>query len=156
MLNYWLKPIHSSDMSIIQKFLTNQIASNEIIIVMTPYCPTPKHLQEGVNLLSLMTFGESKCPGYLYINWNFSPKHYSDVRWCASKWTLGHRRKKREGGYNTSSPILFHYPIFFKQSLTRKEHLLNIIYRVFSLSNELDEENIQTNVVAMLHTDCIW
>ena len=44
--------IHSSDMSIIQKFLTNQIASNEIIIVMTPYCPTPQHLlhmQEGVN-----------------------------------------------------------------------------------------------------------
>ena len=55
-------------MSIIQKFLTNQIASNEIIIVMTPYCPTTQHLlhmQEGVNLLSLMTFDESKCPGYL-------------------------------------------------------------------------------------------
>ena len=31
--------IHSSDMSIIQKFLTNQIVANEIIIVMTPYCP---------------------------------------------------------------------------------------------------------------------
>ena len=48
-------------MSIIQKFLTNQIASNEIIIVMTPYCPTTQHLlnmQEGVNLLSLMTFDE--------------------------------------------------------------------------------------------------
>ena len=60
--------IHSSDMSIIQKFLTNQIASNEIIIVMTPYCPTPQHLlhnQERVNLLILMTFDESKCPGYL-------------------------------------------------------------------------------------------
>ena len=44
--------IHSSDMSIKQKFLTNQIASNEIIIVMTPYCPTPQyllHMQEGVN-----------------------------------------------------------------------------------------------------------
>ena len=57
--------IHSSDMSIIQKFLTNQIASNEIIIVMTRYCPTPQHLlhmQEGFNLLSLITFGESKCP----------------------------------------------------------------------------------------------
>ena len=48
----WVTVIHSSDMSIIQKFLTNQIASNEIIIVMTPYCPTPQHLlhmQEGVN-----------------------------------------------------------------------------------------------------------
>ena len=68
MLNSRLKPIHSSDVSIIQKFLTNQIASNEIIIVMTPYCPTPQHLlhmQEGVNLLSLITLGESKRPGYL-------------------------------------------------------------------------------------------
>ena len=29
---------------------------------MTPYCPTPQHLlhmQEGVNLLSVKTFGES-------------------------------------------------------------------------------------------------
>ena len=55
-------------MSIIQKFLTNQIASNEIIIVMTPYCPTTQHLlhmQEGVNLLSLMPFDKSKCAGYL-------------------------------------------------------------------------------------------
>ena len=63
-----LQIIHSSDMSIIQKFLTNQIATHEIIIVMTPYCPTPQHLlqmQKGVNLLSLKTFGESKCPGYL-------------------------------------------------------------------------------------------
>ena len=45
-------------MSIIQKFLTNQIAANEIIIVMTPYCPTPQnflHMREGVNLLSLKT-----------------------------------------------------------------------------------------------------
>ena len=30
--------IHSSDMSIIQKFLTNQIADDEIIIVMMPSC----------------------------------------------------------------------------------------------------------------------
>ena len=62
------RAIHSFIMSIIQKFLTNQIASNEIIIVMTPYCPTPQHLlhmQEGVNLLSLMTVDESKCSGYL-------------------------------------------------------------------------------------------
>ena len=51
-LNKETMTIHSSDMSIIQKFLTNQIASDEIIIVMTPYCPTPQHLlhmQEGVN-----------------------------------------------------------------------------------------------------------
>ena len=59
--------IHSSDMSIIHRFLTNQIAANEIIIVTTPYCPTPQHLlhMQGVNLLSLMTFGESKCHVYL-------------------------------------------------------------------------------------------
>ena len=46
-------------MSFIQKLLTNQIASNEIIIVMMPYCPKPQHLlhmQEGMNLLSLMTW----------------------------------------------------------------------------------------------------
>ena len=40
-------------MSIVQKFLTNQIVANEIIIVMTPYCPT--QMQQGVNLLSLKT-----------------------------------------------------------------------------------------------------
>ena len=34
------KPIHTSDMSIIQKYLTNQIAADGIIIVITPYCPT--------------------------------------------------------------------------------------------------------------------
>ena len=32
--------IHSYDMSIIQQFLTNQTADDEIIIVMTPYCST--------------------------------------------------------------------------------------------------------------------
>ena len=70
--------IHSSDMSIIQKFPTNQIAANEIIIVMTPYCPTPQHLlhmQKGVNLLSLKTVDELKCPGYL----NFLLKLLSDA-----------------------------------------------------------------------------
>ena len=103
------------------------------------------HKQEGVNLLSFMTFGESKCPGYLNFLWNYSQMHYSDVRWCTSKWTLGNRRQKMGGGYNTSSPISFHYPIFFIQSLTRKWHLLDIIFVVFSLSNELDEEYIETN-----------
>ena len=46
-------------MLIIQKFLTNQIAANEIIILMTPYCPTPQHLlymQERLNLPILKTF----------------------------------------------------------------------------------------------------
>ena len=38
--------IRSSEISIIQKFLTNHIAANEIIILMTPYCPTPQHLSE--------------------------------------------------------------------------------------------------------------
>ena len=64
----------SFDMSIIQKFLTNQIASYEIIIVMTPYCPTPQHvlhMQEGFHLLRLMTFSESKCPGYLHFPFKF-------------------------------------------------------------------------------------
>ena len=100
--------IHSFNMSIIQKFWTNQIAAYEVIFVMMLYCPTPQHLlqmKEGVNLLSLKTFGESKCPGYLNFLWNYSQTHYSDVRWCTSKLTLGHRQKKRGGGSNnTSSP----------------------------------------------------
>ena len=33
-------PIHSFDVSVIQNFLINQIADDEIIIVMTPSCPT--------------------------------------------------------------------------------------------------------------------
>ena len=31
---------NSYDMSIIQKYLTNRIVGYEIIIVLTPYCPT--------------------------------------------------------------------------------------------------------------------
>ena len=76
------KRIHSSVFAIIQKFLTNQIAADEIIIVMAPYCPTPQHLlhlQEGVNLLCLKTFSESKCPGYQ----NFLLKLLPDaLQWC--------------------------------------------------------------------------
>ena len=55
-------------MSLIQKFLTDQIAADEIIIVMTPFCRTYQHLLhniQGVNLLGLKLFGESECPGYL-------------------------------------------------------------------------------------------
>ena len=75
-------PIDSCDMSIIQKCLTNQTAVNEIIIVMTPYCPTPQHLlhmYEGVSLLSLKTFGVSKCSGYLSFLLIYSQTHDSDV-----------------------------------------------------------------------------
>ena len=111
---YWKMGIQINnshrDMSIIQKFLTNQIAANEIIIVMTPYCPTPQHLlhiKEWVNLKSLKTFGESKCPWYLNALWNYSQTHYSIARWCTSKWTLGHRRKKMGGGDYWHSPSKF-------------------------------------------------
>ena len=45
-----------------------------------------------------------KCSGYLNFLWNYFRTHFIAVRWCTSKWTLGHRRKK-SGGYNTSSPI---------------------------------------------------
>ena len=45
-------------MSIIQKFLTNQIAADEIIIVMTPYCPT--HLTLGTYVRSEFI----KCEGF--------------------------------------------------------------------------------------------
>ena len=61
--------IHSSDMSIIQKFMTNQIAVDEIIIVMMPILSSHtlqiqgSIIQKG-NLLNLKGFGESKCPGY--------------------------------------------------------------------------------------------
>ena len=44
----------------------SECCKNEIIIVMTLYCPTLQHLlhmQNGVNLLSFKTFGQSKCPG---------------------------------------------------------------------------------------------
>ena len=81
--------IHSSDMSIILKFLTNQIAFNEIIIVMTPYCPTPQHLlhmQKG-----LMTFGESKSPGYLNFLWKYSQTHYNDAQ-VSERWTIDERK----------------------------------------------------------------
>ena len=132
-------------MSIIQKFLTNQIAANEIIIVMMPYCPTPQnllHIEKGMNLLSLKTFGESKCPGCLNFLWNYSQTHYRGMRWWTSKWTLGHRRKKRgEGGITPGLP--FHYPILFTTKLTRKLHFKTISV-VFSLSNKLDEEYIET------------
>ena len=133
--------IHNSDMLIIPKFLTNQIAANEIIISMTPYCPTPQHLlhmQKKVNFLSLKTFGESKCPGYLNFLWNYSQTHYSDVKWCTSKWRCA--IDERKGGSNNSPPISFHCTIFFIQSMTRKGHFLDMIFVLFSLSNELDEE----------------
>ena len=103
-----------------------QIASNHIIIVMTPYCTTPQHLlhmQEGVKLLSLKTFGESKCPGYLNCLWNYSQAHYTYGRWCTSKWTLGHNRKKNRGcitSHMISHFIIQYYPIFFISSRTRK------------------------------------
>ena len=126
--------IHSSDMSIIQKFLINQIASDEFIIFMTPYCPTPQHLhmQEGVNLLNFNDFW------WIKMSWipKFSLKFLSGalVMWddaqVSERWAIDERRGG--GGYNTLSPILFYYPIFFKQSLTIKEHLFNIIYVVWT------------------------
>ena len=84
--------------------------------------------------------------------WNYSQTHYSDVRWCTSKWTLGHRRKKRGGGYNTSSPISL--SIFF---IPRKFTFLKTISVVFSLSNELNEEYIETSyyIVYTPYTACI-
>ena len=88
---------------------------------MTPYCPTPQHLlhmQEGFNLLRLMTFSESQCPGYLNFLWNFSQTHYSDVRWCTSKWTLDNRLKKRGGGGITPR-LPFHF-IFLQQQQFNK------------------------------------
>ena len=63
------------------------------------------YMQNGVDLLSLKLFDESRCPGYLNFLWNYFRTHYIAVRWCTSKWTLGHRRKKG-GGYLTWSPIL--------------------------------------------------
>ena len=48
--------LHSSDMSIIQKCMVNQMA--DIIIAITLNCPTPQqllYLQEGVYLQSLKT-----------------------------------------------------------------------------------------------------
>ena len=133
-------------MSIIQRFLTNQIAANEIIIVMTPYCPTPQHLlhmQEGVNLLSFEIFDESKCHVYLNSLWNNSQTHYSDVRWCTSKWTVGHLDERKGGGDNTSSPIFIIQ--YFLYQAWQENYIFWTIFVVFSLSNEFDEEYIETN-----------
>ena len=119
---------------------------------MTPYCPTPQHLlhmQKEVNLLSfedcltLKKSGESKFPGYLKFLWNYSQTYYSDVRWCTSKWKLGHSRKKKGGGITPRLP--FHYPIFFKPSPTRKFIIFKTIFVLFSLSSERDEEYIETS-----------
>ena len=85
-----------------------------------PYCPTPQHLlhmQEGVNLLSLKTFGELKRPGYLNSLRNYSQTHNSDVRWCkiSSRYVID-KRKEGGGGYDTSSPISLS-SIFYYQAL---------------------------------------
>ena len=98
-------------------------------------------MHEGVNLLSLKLFGESKCPGYLNFIWNYFRTHYSDVRWCTRKWTLSHRRKKT-GGITRRIP--FSYLILFILSLTRN-CIFWTIFIVFSLSIELNEEYINTN-----------
>ena len=147
--------IHSSDMSIIQKFLTNQIDYNEIIIVMTQYCPTTQHLlhmQEGVNLLSLMTFNESKCAGYLNFLWNSSQTHYSDVRWCTSKWTLDYRRKKREGRgvLHLVSHFISLSNILYTKPDKKRTLLRHNIRRIF-----LVKWTGWRIVVTMLYMDCI-
>ena len=134
--------IHSSDMSIIQRFLTNQITANEIIIVITPYCPTPQHLlhMQGVNLLSLKTFDESKYNiTYTWILFEITLRRITVVRWCTRKWTLGHRRRKRGGG----SPISLSNIFYTKPD--KKITFFGTIFVVFSLSNELVKENIETN-----------
>ena len=118
-------------MSIIVKFLTNQTAAYEIIIAITPYCPTPQHLlhmQEGVNLLNLMTFGESKCPGHLLF-FEITLRRIT-VMWYYAQVSVRWAIDEIKGGYNTSSLISFHYPIFFIPSLTRKGHFLDNIRRI--------------------------
>ena len=80
----WYLCNSQSDMSIIQQFSTNQIAANEIIIVMTPYCPTPQHLlhlDEGVNLLSLKTFvNQNILDTYIKSSWPYYLQWY-EVGW---------------------------------------------------------------------------
>ena len=77
-----LRSIHSSDMSIIQKFLTNQIATNEIIIVVTPYCPTPQHL---LHMQKRDEFTKFEDFWSIKMSWmpKFSLKLLSDtLQWC--------------------------------------------------------------------------
>ena len=90
-----------------------------------------------MNLLSLKFFvNQNVLHGYLNCFWNYFRTQYIDVRWRTSK-TIEKRR--------CISPRLpFHYSITFIPSLTKKFHLL-ITFVVFSLSNELNEENIETN-----------
>ena len=75
--------------------------------------------------------------------WNYFRKHYIDVRWCNSNWTLGHKRKKRWGGGITTR-LPFHYIKHFIPSLIRKITFFRQYSCVF-LSNEMDDENIETN-----------
>ena len=86
-----------------------------------------RHIVPQLNtccILSLMTFDESKCAEYLNFLWIYSQTHYSDVRWFTSKWTLGHRRKKRGGGVYTPR-LPFHFIIqYFYTNPDRKRTLL--------------------------------
>ena len=43
------------------------------------------------------------------------------MRWCTSKWTLGNRRKKREGGITPRLP--FHYPNIFYTKPDKKIYI---------------------------------
>ena len=66
--------------------------------------------------------------------------------------TLRHRRKKR-GGYNTSSPISFHCTIFFIYSLTRKGHFFRHDIRRIFLVKWTGWRIIHRG---MLYKDCLY
>ena len=63
---------------------------------------------------------------------------------------------ERKGGYYTSSPISFHYPIFFIQSLTRKWHFLDKYSSYFPCQMNWIRNTSRQIVVAMLYMDCIY
>ena len=94
-------------------------------------------------------FGESKCPGNLNFLWNFFRTHYIAVRWCNSKWTLGHRRKG--GGYNTSSPILF-CNTFYRTPIKK----ITFFRKYSDLEEKCKETNCRSSVIILyIHGLCI-
>ena len=99
-------------------------------------------MEEGVILLSLNLVGEFRCSEYLYCLWNYFEKHYNDVRWFTSKWTLDHKRKKSGGGITSRLP--YHFS-FYTNPYKKITFLDNIFRTCISLSNELDEEYSKTN-----------
>ena len=97
----------------------------------------------------------TKFEAFLWIKMSWIPifsLKLPSKHWCAMmhKWTLDHSRKKRgRGGITTRLP--FHYLKRFIPSLIRKI-TFETIFIAFSLSNEMDDQYIETNCHSIIIT----